>query len=54
MSAPRQGLTVVHGPFEALEDAFAARVQELAPKAGTSRCSSWRPRACSPTGSSAC
>ncbi len=34
MSARKSGLTVVHGPFEALEDAFAARVKELAPKAG--------------------
>ncbi len=34
MSAERGGLTVVHGPFEALEDAFTERVRELIPKAG--------------------
>ncbi|MDD5305044.1 MAG: hypothetical protein PHS14_18245, partial [Elusimicrobia bacterium] len=34
MSAERGGLTVVHGPFEALEDAFAERVRALIPKAG--------------------
>ena len=31
MSARSRSLTVVHGPFEALEDAFAARVAELKP-----------------------
>src|SRR3989338_4902583 len=34
MKAERGGLTVVHGPFEALEEAFAARVRALAPKPG--------------------
>lgn len=34
MSAERGGLSVVHGPFEALEDAFAERVRALLPKAG--------------------
>jgi RecB family exonuclease len=34
MSAERGGLTVVHGPFEALEGAFAERVRALKPAAG--------------------
>lgn len=34
MSAERGGLTVVHGPFEALEGAFAERARALIPKAG--------------------
>ncbi|MBI2789769.1 MAG: exodeoxyribonuclease V subunit gamma [Elusimicrobia bacterium] len=34
MRAERGGLSVVHGPFEALEDAFAARVRALLPEAG--------------------
>ena len=34
MSAERAGLRVVHGPFEALEEAFAARMRELAPRPG--------------------
>ena len=34
MSPKVEGLTVVHGPFEALEDAFVERVRALLPKAG--------------------
>ena len=34
MSVERRGLTVVHGPFEALEDAFVERVRSLKPAAG--------------------
>jgi RecB family exonuclease/superfamily I DNA/RNA helicase len=34
MRAERGGLSVVHGPFEALEGAFAERVRALLPKAG--------------------
>ncbi len=34
MNPERLGLSVVHGPFSALEDAFAARVREMKPSAG--------------------
>src|SRR5688572_16305217 len=30
----KAGLTVVHGPFEALEEAFAAKVRDLKPSEG--------------------